>query len=377
MAFNRNSVNLGNQFAHAAAVSKGEAKENSTSSRDYFKIPAGMTRHRWTEKEERFNILLAKNNASDPDEAPASWKFYKAVPVHELPNTRDPKHPHLYPCPRLIGKPCPCCDEKDRLDDGTTNQENWERIAPYRPKDRMLYYFNPEGTDKISVHECAARQKGEAAFPQRLMAQATAMSEGSTPLPFASPKDDGRIIKVTTAKDSFNGKEFYQPSSVNFFQRKELPEEKLYDRCTPWNEILNFGSEEEMKRVMEGGDPDDFTSQPPQHTEQQKKEEFDRACQQEQRNQYNEQPANTGFTPAPKAQGFTSSPADTPLDEGDFGRDPYSKQPQRQFPSEQAQPAASPAQGNCPNGLRFATDFQASRKCCNCSVYEACRKAKG
>ena len=92
MAFNRSSVNLGNQFAHAAAVSRGEERENSNRARDYYNIPVGMGRHKWTEKEERFNILLAKNNASDPD-----------------------------------------------LDDGTKGGENWDRIKPYLPKDRVLY----------------------------------------------------------------------------------------------------------------------------------------------------------------------------------------------------------------------------------------------
>lgn len=65
MAFNRNSLNLGNQFSHAAEVAKGEARENDNRSRPYYKVPAGMEYHKWTENKERFNILLAKNNATD------------------------------------------------------------------------------------------------------------------------------------------------------------------------------------------------------------------------------------------------------------------------------------------------------------------------
>ena len=197
MAFNRNNLNLGNQFTHAAATARGEERENSSKSRPYYKLPSGMEYHKWTANEERFNILLAKNNATDPDTT--GYKFYKAVPVHELPNMADPKHPHKYPCLRIIGKPCPCCDRKEQLDDGSKGGENWERIKPFLPKERMLYYFNPEGTDKILVHECAARQKGDAAFPQRLMAQATAMGNGSTStrstslaMAFASTPKPGR-----------------------------------------------------------------------------------------------------------------------------------------------------------------------------------------
>lgn len=370
MAFNRNNLNLGNQFTHAAATARGEERENSSKSRPYYKLPSGMEYHKWTANEERFNILLAKNNATDPDTT--GYKFYKAVPVHELPNMADPKHPHKYPCLRIIGKPCPCCDRKEALDDGSRGGDNWERIKPFLPKERMLYYFNPEGTDKILVHECAARQKGDAAFPQRLMAQATAMGNGSIPVPFASPNTDGCIVKVNTAKDNFNGNEYYNASAINFFQRRELPADSLYDRCLPWNELLNFGSYEEMERVMNGGEPDGFDSAPApqqaqQYTEEQKQAEFERACEQSlpQNQAPNYGQPNNGFRQAPAQQapqqsvpqGFTSTPVNAP---------------ERSFPSEQPQPS----NGACPSGLRFGADFESSRKCCNCGSYEACRNAR-
>lgn len=385
MAFNRNSVNLGNQFSHAAAVSRGEERENSNRARCYYRVPQGMKSHKWTAKEERFNILLAKNNATDPDDT--GYKFYKAVPVHELPNLADPKHPHQYPCLKIIGKPCPCCERKEQVDDSTKGGENWERIKPLIPKDRVLYYFNPENTNDILLHECAAKQKGEAAFPQRLMAQATAMSDGSLPIPFASPNDDGRIVKVNTAKDNFNGNEYYAASAVNFFPRRELPADELYNRCLPWNELLNFGTYEEMQRVMNGGEPDPYTSSAPaassapSHTEAQKQAEFERACEQSlQQSQaplefqqaqhqvphgFQQSPANT------PVQGFQQSPANGPLNEADFQRDPY-QQPARSFPTEQTQPQNS----GCPYGLRLGTDFETSRKCCNCNAHEACRNAR-
>lgn len=386
MAFNRNSVNLGNQFSHAAAVSRGEANENTNRSRCYYHVPQGIKSHKWTAKEERFNILLAKNNATDPDDT--GYKFYKPVPVHELPNLSDPKHPHQYPCLKIIGKPCPCCEKKEQIDDGTKGGENWERIKPFIPKDRVLYYFNPENTNDILLHECAAKQKGEAAFPQRLMAQATAMSEGSLPIPFASPNDDGRIVKVNTAKDNFNGNEYYAASAVNFFPRRELPADELYNRCKPWNELLNFGTYDEMQRVMNGGDPDPYESSAPasnnaapEHSEEQKQAEFERSCEQSlpqnqaphgfQQTQhqvphgFQQSPANT------PVQGFQQSPANGPMNEADFQRDPY-QQPARSFPTEQTQPQNS----GCPYGLRLGADFETSRKCCNCNAYEACRNAR-
>lgn len=405
MAFNRGNVNLGNQFSHAAAVAKGDARENENRSRDYYKVPSPMKYHKWTANEERFNILLAKNNATDPDDT--GYKFYKSVPVHELPNMTDPKHPHKYPCLKIIGKPCPCCERKEQLDDGSKGGENWDRIKPFIPKERVLYYFNPEGTSDILVHECAAKQKGDAAFPQRLMAQATAMSEGNLPIPFASPNEDGRIVKVNTSKDTFNGNEFYAASAVNFFPRRELPADELYDKCLPWNELLNFGTYEEMERVMNGGEPDSYQSAPAQHTEEQRQTEFERACEQSlqknvpqqqyhaapasnyQGQQYNARPAAAaeqgfqqslvGFTSQPAngfqqaPAGFQTSPANGPLSEADFRRDPMTSQPpQRSFPSEQPAPAA----GGCPNGLRFGADCDTSRKCCTCAMHDQCARAQ-
>ena len=46
MGFNRNNLNLGNQFSHAAEVAKGEARENSSTSRPYYKVPNGMEYHK-------------------------------------------------------------------------------------------------------------------------------------------------------------------------------------------------------------------------------------------------------------------------------------------------------------------------------------------
>lgn len=403
MAFNRNSINLGNQFSHAAAVARGDEREHSNRERDYYKVPAGMKYHKWGANEERFNVLIAKNNAMDDDNAPESYKFYKSVQVHELPNVNDPKHPHKYPCLRMIGKRCPVCEMKEQLDDGTKGGENWNRIKPYLPKERTIYYLNPEGTSDILVHECASRQPGEAAFPQRLMNQAVAMSEGSLPLPFASPCEDGRIVKVNTSKANFNGNEFFQVSAVNFFPRKELVADEVYERCLPWNEILNFASYEEMQRVMNGGEPDPSSAGAPAHTEEQKQAEFERACEeslQRQQAQQSQQPAYQptqqaqptyqqaqpafqqaqpayqpapaqqpqapqGFQPMQAPQGFKSTPVDQ-----DFKVNFGDSQPQRSFPSEQVQ-----AGGQCPNGLRFGADFETSRKCCNCSAYESCGKA--
>lgn len=373
MAFNRNNLNLGNQFSHAAEVAKGESRDNSNRSRPYFKFPNGVKYHKWTSKEERFNILLAKNNASDPDST--GYKFYKPVPVHELPNLADPNHPHKYPCLKIIGQRCPCCERKEQLDDGSKGGENWARIKPLIPKERVLHYFNPEGTNEVLLHESAAKQKGEASFQQRLMAQATAMSEGSLPIPFASPNSDGRIVKVNTAKDKYNDNEFYSASAVNFFDRKELPPDEVYNKCAPWNEILNFGSYEEMKRVMDGGEPDDFeTSAPAQHTEEQKQAEFERACEQS----VPQQPApasqqvgrgtepNSGFQ-----SGFRSTPANSAP--AGFTSTPVGEPPARSFPSEAPSEAAVEV---CPNGFRFGDDFETSRKCCTCLVHENCLKAR-
>lgn len=405
MGFNRSNLNLGNQFSHAADVASGNAYENESRSRDYYHIPKGIKRHKWGAKEERFNILLAKNKATDPDDT--GYKFYRAVPVHELPNLVDPKHPHRYPCPRLINQPCPCCNKKEQLDDGTKGGENWERIKPFIPKNRVLYYLNPEGTNEILLHECAEKQKGDAAFPQRLMAQATAMSEGSMPIPFASPNEDGKIVKVNTSKDTFGGSEYYSASAVNFFPRKELPADELYERCVPWNEILNFGTAEEMERVMNGGEPDPLPESQGaagtrEYTEEEKQAEFERACeasyqpnnaapasqgvphgfQQSTAGGFQSTPAqqpaqgfqaspNNGFQQAP-AQGFQSTPASGPLTEADFRADPYSA-PSRNFPSESAQPTQG---SGCPHGLRLGVDFETSRKCCNCENYENCRNAR-
>ena len=155
---------------------------------------------------------------------------------------------------------------------------------------------------------------------------------------------------MNTAKDSFNGNEFYSASAVNFFPRRELPSDVVYNKCKPWNEILLFGTYEEMTGVMNGEDPKIRSNPAPQ-----KNQDVDNFRGNTQQNQgFTQEPANT----PQQNQGFTTSPVNQPV---------------RVFPDEE--PALTNSRG-CPNGLSFGNDFETSRKCCNCNAYDACKESR-
>lgn len=393
MAFNRNNVNLGNQFATAAAVASGEATASNRNDRPAFKLPEHIKYHKWIQGNQDINILLAEDDVDS-----GSYSFYKDIKIHELPNMADPKHPHRFPCLRMINQACPCCNEKDRLDNG----DNWDEIKQYVPKKRTIYFMqnvkNGVGDSNVEFMECATSQKGAAAFPQKLMGAATAMSNGGGVIPFANPNSTpvqnpdgsvsqpGQIVVVNCVKDTFNGREYMQPNSIFFKPRSEEIPDEIYNKCPSWNSIINWSSAEDMEKAMVG----DYVYTPESNRKQTANEVPSAPANQQQMSPTpNAQPQARTFTaqngqqmedPFPdQPTGFQTRPAEPTagfqVRQQAANQQQTFDEPQRSFPSETP---AAPA-GQCPSGLNFGVDFDTRRACMNCPnhIAEACRKARG
>lgn len=355
MAFNRNVSfsNITADEAKAVSSDKMESPKGPVSWNPY-KLPSGVDYHKWGEESEDLNILIAAHgtcpDSQKGDGNPDEYWWHKDIFIHEVPDVNNPNRAHRFPCLKMIGKSCPCCNKKAEMDNG----DNYEEVKAMGliAKARTLIFASKESDHKPFLIEGSTKQRGASAFVQRLYAQAVAMGRGAGPVKFWSPNNDGQIVNVTTNKSSFNGHTYYEPSAINFFPRKELVPDETYEALPDFNDVLNFASAEQMTAAMNGEEiaVTQKAASKPQHTEAQKQADFERACE--------ESVQAPKITPkAPVSNGFTES---------DFDGDPYAKKP------------CSGSCGTCPNGFCFGKDCDMKRACTSCpdETYNACLAAK-
>lgn len=334
MAFQRtNGFTLNNAYEQQKSIATGGHADNGVQSHQPFKLPEGMKYFSWGKEPGivTFNILPFMVKATN------SAAFMYHLDVHEIPNPAN-KRAHRFICLSNIGKKCPICEEKQAQDTG----DNYDAISGYIPKHRTIFLVQPvvNGVPQNEIHllETAQKQAGNGAFPQKLMAMATMMANGTGIVRFADP-DIGKTVCVQTTKEFFNGHAFIAPAAVMFQDRAPLSDEILAKIPDFIEDVFNISDSDydNMKTLMNGGEMTPETPVEPSIPQT---------------------PINVpmteeiGYTPQQYAamQGQMVPPAhpvsgSTPgyFNDSDFNRDPYSR-PTRDFPSEPvAEPAPQPA----------------------------------
>ena len=346
MGFNRSAAKMNNAFQQATALSQGQQEYTATAR------PAYNTKlkfNKWAVGMQDRNILMAEvhKGANDYD-----WLYH--INIHELPNPADPKNPHRFPCLRMLGKKCPCCDRKDMLDTG----DNYDEIKGYLPKERVVMYMQEVkggvGGNEPLVYEGAARQKGNGAFVQKLTGAALAMSNGAGVIPFADP-DNGKIVCVQATEDNFNGHKFASPNTVFFKDRTEQIPDALYEKCPAFTDLVNFSTEQEMQDALDGNYTYKASTPAPQQAQAPVAPAPQQQFQQPQQQVYNN-PTQPGGFGTPAGFGAPAPQGDFNLSESDFrkveGNGPTQFQPATPagFGPAPQQPAA-PAGFGMPNGF--------------------------
>lgn len=359
MAFNRSTTFAATTYTAQQGLATGENVNNgaSNSAHQAFKLPEHIKYFSWGKEPGmvQFNILPFMIKATNQ----AAFMYH--VDIHEISNPAGGRA-HRYVCLHNVGKRCSSCEQKQALDNGS----NYDEIKAYIPKQRTIFLVQPivNGIpqNEIQLLECAKQQKGNAAFPQKLMATATMMANGQGVVPFAD-LDNGSVVCVQTAQETFNGHKFLTPTVVMFQPRQYPISDEILAKIPDFIEdIFNVSDKdnEEMETLMAGGDiapqqaPASPSTQPGQWSPQAPAQQYQQPMPQ-QAPAFNPPPTQEqyayqqGVMPQQGFQRSAPQPAQEqmpagPLTMADFDRDPY-QAPARNFPSE------TPVQAPINNGF--------------------------
>lgn len=177
-------------------------------------------------------------------------------------------HPHNYICPKkTVGLPCPICDAMYKLDfnDPDDRAIRWN----HRPKERRLYVVRwidgPEETrDDLFILDQSPFMFGDLISRKlavRDMADPEEVKWGSFP-----DLMEGYSLKVGLSTESFNGRKYIKPVSIDFKKRNytyaSTPEEEddflstvpdLYKclRILPYDELNTFFQTGKLSQEVE------------------------------------------------------------------------------------------------------------------------------
>lgn len=151
-------------------------------------------------------------------------------------------------CPRTFGKPCPMCEEQQRMrDDGASKEE----IKTLYPQQRSLYIVD-DTSNKEMKEDAYVWDVSDWKFYKPLEEE---MEEDEKYEDFIDPEGK-HSVRVRFKKDKFNDKEFIDVKKVDFVKRKSQFEENQFDSTpnldkmlieTPYDVIRDtyFGVEDE------------------------------------------------------------------------------------------------------------------------------------
>lgn len=158
-------------------------------------------------------------------------------------------------CPSQYGKPCPICEAaKAAKDEGdkATNDALYAR--------RRVFYNVVDNADRdagVQLFETNIK------YFQKPLETADKYCATDFPGKFFPSIKDGLTISVLGAKDSFNGNEFIQASSITFVNRT-LPVAQFEKDVIPLDQCIKLKSYEEIENIMMGVDTGDDEEEAPQ-----------------------------------------------------------------------------------------------------------------
>lgn len=142
-------------------------------------------------------------------------------------------------CPTSVGRPCPICEERNRL--AKNWAENEEVCRSLRAQKWVAYNIvDPDDPDRVALF---AFSRGKfAAFLE------TELTEGDEDnLAFYDVTEDGRTLKVRFSKDTYDGKAFIKATRLDFIQRDAMDEDEILGRVVCLDEVLQVWDYDKLK----------------------------------------------------------------------------------------------------------------------------------
>jgi len=143
------------------------------------------------------------------------------------------------------GKPCPVCEERNRL----LTQGKEKEADKLKPKHRAIY----------NVIDLDAKDEGIKIFDtvyfffeKEMMDELKSCDFDETPL--IADIEEGMSVKFRGASESFEGNEFLKFKSFDFIERDEPYTEDILDEAYPLDKILVIPTYEDVEKSLFGAD---------------------------------------------------------------------------------------------------------------------------
>lgn len=143
-----------------------------------------------------------------------------------------------------FGKPCPICEQANRLKKEGKEDESKD----LRPSRRVYYNVQDcKDPDKIKIFETS-----HYLFEKELIDEARDDDEGGF-IDFADPVD-GKEIKFRANEESFGKNKYLEFKSFSFEDRDEPISDDILESAVSFDEIMNIPTYEEVERILYGDD---------------------------------------------------------------------------------------------------------------------------
>lgn len=161
---------------------------------------------------------------------------------------------------RTYGKPCPICDEGDRL---WANPETKESARQFFAKRKCIYLVD-ELNDKFESvsNEPKIFEVTHGLFSKDLQSKATSCLRGKGVVDFASVNVDskgreiGKVVSFTVGEGTMgNGRKFKKAENFEFNERVQEVSDEMLEKCPSLDSMLVVKTPEEMKAMLYG-EPD-------------------------------------------------------------------------------------------------------------------------
>lgn len=195
----------------------------------------------------RFNIIpyvAGKNNRdADPGELDFEFTFW----THTIGEGDDRR---TIVCPKkTYGKPCPICEDVERLSKNYV--ENQEEIKAIKAKQRQLFNIVDarDEENKIQIYDTSYFKGFGELLDKRLR---NFDDEDDEDFRDFADIPGGRTLKVMFAEDTFGGRKFFAPSSIDFVARKEELDESIIDKAVCLDSCLKVLDYDQILKLIAG-----------------------------------------------------------------------------------------------------------------------------
>lgn len=195
-----------------------------------------------------FSILPYRVNVSTHPDAQKGEEWY--VRTYFMHRDVGPEGAQVI-CPKTVGKPCPICEEQQRMwKDPNLSKEDEEAAKSLRAKERQLFNVLVEGEDTIKILDVHYANRGRG-FGEMLEAEVNRAEEYA----FWTAKE-GKLLRVVWNEQEFSGHAFYEPNRIDFEDRDPI-HSKLAAATLDLDSVLNILDYDTLKKMFLGLDEAD------------------------------------------------------------------------------------------------------------------------